>query len=995
VRLSCCIVARNEAALIGACIESARPAVDEVVLVDTGSTDGTPELAARAGARVIQAAWPGDLGQAHDLPVAHARGDWVLVLDGDEVLDSVAAPALRGYAASGRYEGYRLPIRNYSYLPMVKWRRADPGDPLARGALGYMPSSPVRLFRHGRGYRHQGFLHQTVAPSIRAAGGRIGTAAVPIHHYGYLRVEAPKRSLYVALALRQATATPRSARAWIDLGQPLLQARRLPAAAAAFRRAHILGGGASASYWLGETLLHMGRPASALRYLHQAVARNARDQALDFERADAWEQIARAEEALGRPRAAAAAYRRALALRPDSPVALNDLAGLLAERGATRQAEALVRELLRHYRGLDMAWATLGTLRVRQGELGEARRAFARALDIEPRSRPARVNLAACRALAAGRTPRATLAEDQDRPLALHRLGRGGVLSVAALLGGGGGRVLVDVVRALRGRPQHVVCFEEAATTEGLGAELARLGVGLVTLASEHGLRAVIRRLQPETVIFHGWPNRTVPEVVRCAGERWIAVGHNVVPMPLGADDHVVISDFHASRQRHLPAARVRHIPNGVELARFGRRPRPGRRPVTIVMLSRLDPAKFARRLLDYLPPLEALGARLLIAGRGARRAEIEPEIAERGLGRVVRFVGPIPHHEVPGFLAAADIGLHLTETAEEACSLALLEMLASGLPIVAEPKGCVSEMVRPGENGFLSLEPKQVAADLERLILSPALRRRLGAASRRRARRWSMARFRRAWRSLVDGPRPAPAPAPVAPRRYAPWRPSLAVLVCGTPRSGSGLLCEALWNTGLVGHPDDFFEPETVRGLAARWGEPAAGRYLELAMEEGSSPNGVFTARLSLAGLHTLRELLAAAPGALPPTRYVWIVRRDRVGQAISWERAEQAGTWAHLAGERRLVVPRPRFAASAIAHRLAEIERQEAAWRAWFEAAGATPIRVAYEDLAADYEGTARRMARALAIEVPAALPMGQRTLVAMADRTTEQWVRRFERR
>jgi LPS sulfotransferase NodH len=220
-------------------------------------------------------------------------------------------------------------------------------------------------------------------------------------------------------------------------------------------------------------------------------------------------------------------------------------------------------------------------------------------------------------------------------------------------------------------------------------------------------------------------------------------------------------------------------------------------------------------------------------------------------------------------------------------------------------------------------------------------------------------------------------------------------VLVCGTPRSGSGLLCEALRNTGLIGHPDDFFEPATAPELAARWGEPPADRYLEQALEQGSSPNGVFAARLSLAGLGALRELLAAAPRALPPTRYVWIVRRDRVRQAISWERAEQGGTWARLAGERPLAVPRPRFDASAIARRLAEIERQDAAWRAWFEAAGATPIRVAYEDLAADYEGTARRVARALALEVPPSLPIGRRTLVAMADRTTERWVRRFERR
>jgi LPS sulfotransferase NodH len=299
--------------------------------------------------------------------------------------------------------------------------------------------------------------------------------------------------------------------------------------------------------------------------------------------------------------------------------------------------------------------------------------------------------------------------------------------------------------------------------------------------------------------------------------------------------------------------------------------------------------------------------------------------------------------------------------------------------------------MVRPGLNGYLSYEPKQVAADLERLILSPELRRRLGAASRRHARGWSMARFRRAWRTLVDSPRPAPVAPGVAPRRYTVWRPSLAVLVCGTPRAGSGLLCEALRNTGMAGQPDDFFEPETARTLAERWGERAPDRYLERALEEGSTPNAVFGARLSLSGLRTLRDQL----DALPRARYVWIARRDRLRQAISWERAEQSGTWARLAGERAPAVPRPSFDARAIARRLSEIETQEAAWRAWFEEAGATPIRVAYEDLAADYEGTARRVTRALGLAPPRAIDFGERAMVAMADRVTEQWVRRYARR
>lgn len=1047
MRISLCIVVRNESAFLRDCIESARPIVDEVVVVDTGSTDGTPELARRAGARVIRAGWPGDLGQAHDLPLGHARGDWILSLDADEVLDPRSAPAVRELAASGECDGYRFPIRNYAYYPMLKWRPADARDPLARGALGYIPTSPVRLFRHGKGYHYKGFLHQAVAPSILAAGGRVGAAQGLIHHYGFLRMDRAKSSLYIALARRQVTADPGSPQGWIELGIALLLGRDHPAALDAFRRARGLARSPAASFGMGEALLEMAQPAAALPYLFEGVQANARDEAPEFDRADAWERIGRAYEMLGRRRAAASAYRQALAIRPESPVALNDLAGLLAERGATRQAEALLQRLLGRYPGLAMPRATLGTLRLRQGDLAGARRALQTALDIDPLSAPARINLGVCRALAsrrhaAGDDPPTPDIGSRKRPgirdLALRPLGGGAVVSLINHLAGGGGRVLVDVARALRGRPQLVLCVHtDAHTNQGLRAELARARVPVRAVASERVLRAVLHQVRPEVVIHHWWENRIVPAAARVGGERWIAVGHGGQPMPLGYDAYVVLSEFHARVQGHLPVGRVHRIPNGVDVGRFGPRPRPGRRPVTIAMLSRLDPGKFPRRLLEYLPCLDALGARLLIAGRGGRRYEIEPEIARRGLDHVVRFAGPIPSDRVPEFLRQADIGLHLTETHEERCSVAILEMLAAGLPIVAEPKGCLPEMVIPDVNGFLDLEEKQIAAHLERLILSPGLRRRLGAASRRRARRWDMPRFRFAWRKLVGNLDAGGTPCAGRPTAHGtnlpfqlasserscrgpvrrvdggttpgpqlpPWRPSLSILVCCTPRSGGGLLCEALANTGVAGDPDDFFVPEMARSLAPRWGATDFSCYLGRALEEGATPNGVFAARLTWEGLQALLWALdrrtarppAGAAGwtlndAFPGLRFVWISRRDRVRQAISWVQAVQTGCWSWLKEDEALPVRRPRFDATQIARRVRQIQDLERRWEGFFQAGGIAPVRVFYEDLARHYEGTARGVARRLGIHLPRNLFFGERRMLPMAGATSEDWARRF---
>ena len=105
--------------------------------------------------------------------------------------------------------------------------------------------------------------------------------------------------------------------------------------------------------------------------------------------------------------------------------------------------------------------------------------------------------------------------------------------------------------------------------------------------------------------------------------------------------------------------------------------------------------------------------------------------------------------------MCRADIGLHLNEAVSESGSIAIKQMLAAGLPVVAQPEGCVPELVADGRNGFLAADEKEVAARLRELIRSPPLRRRMGAASRRHAEVFDTTLFRAAVRHLVNGHRP------------------------------------------------------------------------------------------------------------------------------------------------------------------------------------------------------------------------------------------------
>jgi LPS sulfotransferase NodH len=137
-------------------------------------------------------------------------------------------------------------------------------------------------------------------------------------------------------------------------------------------------------------------------------------------------------------------------------------------------------------------------------------------------------------------------------------------------------------------------------------------------------------------------------------------------------------------------------------------------------------------------------------------------------------------------------------------------------------------------------------------------------------------------------------------PRSYA---------LCGTPRTGSTLLCSLLRSTGVLGRPESYFrEPDEV-AWAARFGLATEGgrvrdyrAFVNAARSAGTSNNGVFGARIMWGSLERMMEGLGRVPGkpdlpvlegALGPLTFVHLRREDIAAQAVSWCRAEQTGYW------------------------------------------------------------------------------------------------------
>lgn len=137
--LSVLIPTRNEVDNLRACIESAAFAA-EIVVVDSGSTDGTVELARSLGARVVTFAWNGEFPKKKNWALAHVdwAHEWVFILDADERIRPELADELRTVLAAPAHDGYYV---NRRFWFLDGWLRH----------CGYYPSWNLRLFRHALG----------------------------------------------------------------------------------------------------------------------------------------------------------------------------------------------------------------------------------------------------------------------------------------------------------------------------------------------------------------------------------------------------------------------------------------------------------------------------------------------------------------------------------------------------------------------------------------------------------------------------------------------------------------------------------------------------------------------------------------------------------------------------------------------------------------------------------------------------------------------------
>lgn len=235
------------------------------------------------------------------------------------------------------------------------------------------------------------------------------------------------------------------------------------------------------------------------------------------------------------------------------------------------------------------------------------------------------------------------------------------------------------------------------------------------------------------------------------------------------------------------------------------------------------------------------------------------------------------------------------------------------------------------------------------------------------------------------------------------------AVILCGTPRSGSTLLCGLLGDAG-AGAPDSFFGERFMDDFAADWGLPPGRdtgwekRYLDAALRAGRNGTPIFALRLMRENLEFMLGFLSRLfPGGLTGkpligeafgrVLFLHLSRRDKLAQAVSRVKAEQTGLW-HIAPdgseiERTAPPQAPRYDFDRIHAEVTALEAYDAAWNDWFAAESIAPLRITYEELSENPAAPLHRVCSALGLPLPEQVRPG---VARLSDATSAEWIRRY---
>lgn len=383
--ISLCMIVRNEEEWIRQAIESVKPIVSEIIVVDTGSDDQTVKIAEELGAKVFHQPWENDFAKHRNYSIEQATGDWILILDADEAIAKRDLQTLQEQTKD-RSICWEFLQRHYTNDHRLSEFKPVTGEypewEFDNG--GYFESNCVRMFPNREGLNYQGRVHELVEHSIRQKGAhKIQRTPVRIQHYGHtdkVLAKKDKSAIYTSLGQEKLKDDPSYWQAHFEMGVEHNRNGRHWQSVMAFLQALTF----QPEYlpaWvnMGYVLCEMGRYRQAEFSLRSALEIDPRND-------EAFCNLGVVFMRTNRLPQAEQAFRAALNVNPKYVNAACNLGKTLAMMRRIPEAVMVYRTALEEMPNCTVAKADLGAIYLQERLFPEAEKYLSAALQEDPQN---------------------------------------------------------------------------------------------------------------------------------------------------------------------------------------------------------------------------------------------------------------------------------------------------------------------------------------------------------------------------------------------------------------------------------------------------------------------------------------------------------------------------------------------------------------------------------------------------------------------------------
>lgn len=382
--ISLCMIVKNEAHRITDCLSSITNMVNEMIVVDTGSTDDTIALAQRAGAKVFPFEWKNDTASARNFGLRKAGYEWIMVLDADEFIAESDFDKIRNNIKNKDVDGFVFSQRSYTDdSDTENWRPNDLSYPKSKPYAGFFDISVIRLFRNRPDINYTDHAHELIEKSMKDRPKK--NINIPIHHFGISdgRVSSGEKDThYLNLLLEDLRDEPNVFKTHFLLGRQYYQMNQLDKAIFHLKKAtELRPSDTGAFHNLANALIKNKDYTLALEYLNQAVKINPYYEELFYCIAIAFFYLNKTDKAIE-------AITKFLRLNPNGVKGLNLMGYIYMKQGLLSEAEKLFQKAVAVHPRYRIAYGNLIETFIAKQEIDKAKQTAEILLSIDQQAKP-------------------------------------------------------------------------------------------------------------------------------------------------------------------------------------------------------------------------------------------------------------------------------------------------------------------------------------------------------------------------------------------------------------------------------------------------------------------------------------------------------------------------------------------------------------------------------------------------------------------------------